>query len=209
MNIMRSLRETPIGCALLSFWFDLPFWLCANLLFALSLVPVWLGLLSDRVPLAVGLTLPAAFVLSGTVRAYAQTILERPPHWHDLIGKDWWCILSGWAVLSVLALSFLVELPPIIFAVQCLIAVILSLLLPYILCLPTLLPINIRLTWRNAFVLVVHFPIISLGMVILAVLAGTLIIAHPIFVLFLPALWAGICTYTCYSLVHQITSVSF
>ncbi len=200
--VIEALSATPIGRALLAYWSDLPLWVLANGIFAVSLLPSFTAWLIGSIPLTILLSFPAVLVSAGVTNSLAQTIEDRAVRWRDLLHGPRRVALTLWVILALLALSFLFETPTIVFAVQCLMAVVVLMLSPFVICVSVLYPTNIPLAWRNAFVCTVHFPLVALGLVALALVLGWLVIlSKGALLLIAPSLWLCITMYSAYEIM--------
>ena len=209
MSIFKALGETPVGQALIAFWHDLPFWFLLGALLALALLPALYFWQQGAVALAVLLTCPAAFVLSGIARAFAQTVAERPPRWDAFRGQHLRAGLSVWCALALVALTFAHPAPAPIFWLQCGVAAFLLLLAPLVLCGSALLGTPPLASWRNGLVMAVHRPQVAVGLVALAVLLAWAAFGENVLLsLLVPGLWISIAVYSTSSLLQQFHDVS-
>jgi len=206
MKFLAPLAETPIGRALIAYAADLPRWTAANILFALALAPSLLAFYLGDFLLTILLAFPALFALSGQCRALAPVTEGRAPHWSDFLRANFFVALSLWAALAVPLVLLLLNPPTIFFGLLCIIVVILLLVAPFILCLPALLPIGVRLVWRNALVLAIHAPIVALGLVVLmGILAAVIIASRGALIIALPALWSSIAIFSTHQLLRDLS----
>jgi hypothetical protein len=201
--VFEALQESPIGRALLAYWADLPLWTLGNITLAVSLFPAFTAWLLGSIPLAILLSFPAAFVAEGITNAAALSARDQHPRWRDLLHGRYPAALSVWALLAVILLSFGFDTPLFVFIIQCVIALVSLMLSPFALCVSVLHPTPLRLVWRNAFVLAVHFPMIALGLLALAFLMGWLVVlSKGTLGLVMPALWVCILSHTVFYITH-------
>ncbi len=204
MKILTTLYETPIGRAIVAYFADLPRWTVANTLFTLALVPSLLAFYLDDFLLAILLTFPAFFALSGQCHALAKTVESRAPRWQDLFHAKLLLTITLWCALALPMTALLFNPAPIFFGILCVVVVLVLLVAPFVLCLPHLLPIGIRLVWRNALVLAIHFPIVALGLLVLvAIFAAVTIATRGALIIALPALWSSITVFSTHQLLHD------
>ncbi|GAB4433065.1 MAG: hypothetical protein Kow00106_26330 [Anaerolineae bacterium] len=199
--MVDALLETAVGRALLAFWEDLPLWVVADVALAASLLPTILAWFWGSALLAIVLSLPVTFVVAGMAKALTEPIHKRKPRWRDFLGANYIVAVSVWVLLAMIAGSFLIPVPAPVFVVQCAVAAAALMLAPFVLCVAALWPANLRLTWRNAFVLAVCHPMVSLGLLALAALLGWLVVmSNGVLFLVAPALWVSIAVHS----VHEV-----
>lgn len=203
MKRFDVLYETPIGRALAAYFFDLPRWTLFNVIFALALAPSLLAVLNGEFALALVLSFPPAFVMVGLIRHLSMTAENRAPRWSSL-----WADVRGYrVVLSVWGASILVGLillTPLLY-VAVVPAVIVLFLAPLAICSSERLHVGIPHAWRNAFIMAVHYPVVALGLVLLAVLSVCgVVLSRGALVIVLPALWAAISVYTVDDLIQSL-----
>jgi hypothetical protein len=202
LKLLTPLAETPIGRAIIAYFADLPRWTVANIGFAIALAPAFLAFYLDDFLLAILLSFPAFFALSGQCYAFAQTVEGRAPRWRDLFRLNVPLTLSLWAALALPLIALPFNPPPIFFAALCILIVFVLLVAPFVLCLPHLLPIGIGLVWRNALVLAIHFPMVALGLLVLiAIIAAIIVAAKGALIIALPALWVSIAIFSTHQLI--------
>lgn len=204
MKILATLTETPIGRAIIAYFADLPRWTVANIGFAVALAPTLLAAYIGDFLLAILLAFPALFALSGQAHAFAQTVEGRAPRWRDLLRANLPLTLTLWASLALPLILLLLNPPPIFFGLLCIILVILLLIVPFALCLSHLTSTGFWLTWRNAFILAIHFPIVALGLLVLIfIFAAAVVATKGALIIALPALWVSIAVYSTHQLLHD------
>lgn len=197
MRLFHTLSETPIGRALLAWFFDLPRWTLANVLFTLSLAPSLLALLGGGEWPDL-LTLPAALVGAGIINMAARPAREDAPRWRDMFAYPTTFLIAFtlWAgLLAALRLLSGGLHPAILFIAA---AFVLALLMIGMcaLFMPALLGVQGGLVWRNALVLAVHAPVVALGLpALLAVGAWAVWASRGALLLVAPALWAVIAAF--------------
>lgn len=211
MRIIHSLTETPIGRALLAYFFDLPRWTLANVLLALALAPALLALLQGLTGLIGLMCFPAAMVSAGMINMAARQANEGTPRWRDVFSSFATYLTAAivWAgVVIVLALLFR-DPPPVVFFSLC--ALVLAFLMIGVIALfvPPLLKVKGRLVWRNALVLAVLNPIVALGLLaLLAVGAWAVWISRGALILAIPALWTLIAAFSVHDRISALQSAS-
>ncbi|MCC7449880.1 MAG: hypothetical protein IT324_20845 [Anaerolineae bacterium] len=195
--VTEALQESPIGQALLAYWDDLPLWMFGNIALAVSLLPAFTAWLIGSNLLAILLSFPAAFMTAGIANVAALSARDQHPRWRDLWRGRYPVALSVWALLAVILLTFGFDTPMFVFIIQCVIALISLMLSPFALCISVLHPTPLRLVWRNALVLAVHFPMIALGLLALAFLMGWIVVlSKGALWLVMPALWICVAMHT-------------
>lgn len=206
MKYLAPLAETPIGRAIIAYFADLPRWTVANIAFALALAPSLLAFYIGDFLLAILLAFPAFFALSSQAHAFAQTVEGRAPRWRDFLRANLPASLTIWAALALPLILLLLDPPTIFFGFLCVIIVILLLIIPFALCLSHLMSTSLSLTWRNALVLAIHFPIVALGLLVLIFIFAAVIIATKgALIIALPALWVSIAVYSTHQLLHDLS----
>ncbi len=199
MRIYHALSETPIGRALLAYFFDLPRWTLVNAVLALSLVPALFALLQGAADWITPLCFPAALVSAGMVNMAARQASDEAPRWRDIF-----CSAATYRVAFTLWLTIVValallsrNLPTVLFFLIC--AVVLALLMigVFALFVPSLLKVRDMLVWRNALVLAVVNPVVALGLLALIALGAWAIWSSRGALIFcIPALWTLIAAFS-------------
>ncbi len=203
--MIKAILETPVGRAFRIFWDDLLMWVIGNILFASSLVPGALALFSNNLLLMVLLSILPIFVLASVAAIMAKPLRETAPRWSDMQKVTYKAVFSVW--LAVIASAGLFALPGLV--VQSIVVVLVIILSPIALLLPNIYPTNMRSTWRNAFVVAVHFPIYALGFPALAFIFGWLIsVTSGALLIVLPALWLVIVLVSLQEMSKQIQNAS-
>ncbi len=180
-------------------------WVVGNILFASSLVPGALAFFSDNWLLMVLLSILPIFVLASVAAAMSKPVLEKAPRWSDMQDVNYKAVLAVW--LAVVVSGGLFAIPGIV--VQSIVAILVIILAPIMLCLPILHPMTFRSIWRNAFVIAVHFPIYALGFPALAVIFGWLIsVTGGASLIVLPTLWLAIVMVSLQEITKQILNVT-
>lgn len=171
MRIFHALSETPIGRALLAYFFDLPRWTLANVLLTLALAPALLALVQGLSDWIAVMGFPAAMVSAGMINMASRQVGEDAPRWRDVFcnSSTYLVAFMLWAGITVTLLLLFRDPPMVVFVIIC--AVVLAFLMVgmFALFVPSLLNVRGILVWRNALVLAVVNPIVALGL--LAVLA--------------------------------------
>ncbi len=203
MKLLNVLRETTIGRALLAYFFDLPRWTLLNLVFALALAPSLVAALRGETALAIALSFPAALAMAGLVGMFSATVDGTAPRWSHLWARSdiYLVTLSAWGACALAALALLT---PLLYLV-----VIPALILLLVAPLATLVSAQLRggvaQAWRNGFVLAVRYPLVALGLIVLALVAGWVILySRGTLLVALPGLWAAIAVYTVDDLIQSI-----
>jgi hypothetical protein len=195
--MIKALAETPIGRALLAYWEDLPLWTLANVILLLTLLPGFVAWSVSGPRLAILLSWPVSFAMSGIVNALARSVHQKAPAYRDLLTGPYAVALSTWVISAVLALVFTLPLSRIVFIGCCLAACCFLLVAPFSLCISALYSSGGYLAWRNGFVMAVHAPLIAVGLVALAGLLGWVsILSKGALLVVVPALWMAITMYT-------------
>lgn len=207
MRLLQSLSETHIGRALIAYFFDLPRWTLANLIFAASLIPAHLALGSEM-PLWALATLPTALVIAGMINMAAAQTVDDAPRWSSitLYPATYIVAFVVWLIaVALLTPMLLFDLPlALIFAVG---IVLLSLLLigVFALFVPSLLKARSGVIVHNALVLALPSPMVGLGIIALAVVGGwAMWVSKGALVVVVPALWVLI---TSFSIDERIAAV--
>jgi hypothetical protein len=200
MNIVRGLSATPIGRALIDYFFDLPRWALLNIMFAISLLPVfWTlvnGIPDQRVIL---MTFPVVIVISGMVNISAIAAAEAAPRLQEMFAYPATLITTVmiWAGVMAILLLFTIELPVIVLLIICGLVLALLMIGVFALFIPVMLEVKGWLVWRNALVLTVHYPMVALGLLALLVVGiWTIWISRGALVVVVPALWMMIAAYS-------------
>lgn len=199
MRLLHSLSETPLGRALLAYFFDLPRWTLANVLFAVALLPAALALLNGLTTAAPLATLPIVPVLAGMINMTARQVAENAPRSRDAFAYPvtLTTVFVVWAVSATLLTLLLIGVSlAVVFVIG---IVLLSLLMVgvFAIFLPSQLKIKNLLIWRNALVLAVSNPIIGLGMLVLAgVGIWGVWISKGALILVAPSLWVIMAAFT-------------
>lgn len=201
MKALEALRETPIGRALIAYFVDLPRWALLNVLFALALVPsVWFAAMTEDFALALLLSFPPTLVLSAQIRLLGAAAQGNAPYW-SLLWEDrggYLVVLSAWILCVGMGLLLLT---PLLY-VAVIPALVVLLLAPLAICARVRLRVGLVDTWRNALIIAVRFPVVALGILLLALVAAWGIsVSGGALVVALPALWAAIAVYTVDDLV--------
>lgn len=199
MRLLHSLSETPLGRALLAYFYDLPRWTVANILFAVALLPAALALLNGltaAVPLA---TLPLVPVVAGMINITARQVAESAPRSRDALAYPvtLTTVFVVWVISAALITLMLIGVSlAVVFMIGVLL---LSLLMVGVfgIFLPSQMKIKSRLAWRNAVVLAVSNPITGLGLLMLAgVGIWGIWISKGALILVIPAVWVIMAAFT-------------
>ena len=199
MYILKALSDTPIGRALIAYFFDLPRWTLVNILFAASLTPAFLALLNGAVGWIGLLTFPVVMVSAGMINMAAREVIEEIPRWRDALTHPatYLTAFTIWVGLIVVLTVLLADPPMIVFFIICAIALALLMVSVCALFTPALLKAKGVLVWRNALVLAVHYPMVALGLVALLAVGGWVVwISRGTLLLLVPALWTMIAVFS-------------
>jgi hypothetical protein len=203
MRLFAALRDTPIGRALIAYFTDLPRWTLLNIGFALALLPSIIAVLQREFALALVFSLPPILVMTWLMRLLSVTLDGRAPHW-SLLSSDlhsYSIVLSVWGVFVMVGLVLLTPLRYLAVVP----ALLLLLVGPFVICISTQICVSTRQAWRNAFVMAVHYPVVSLGLFSLGGLATWCVsVSGGALILALPALWATITVYTVDELIRSL-----
>ncbi len=203
--VIEALSGSSTGRALLAFWADLPLWVLANIALVASLFLSYTAYFLDSGTLALILSFPTAIVVAGMANAVSKTFDERSAGWRDFFGGQRKVALMLWALLVGLPLSFLLDTSGVLFVVHCIVALVVLMMMPFVLCISTLYPVPIRIAWRNAFVMTVHYPLVALGLLALALLFGWIVVLTTGgLLLAMPALWVCIAMYSTREIVTKL-----
>ena len=211
MRIFHALSETPIGRALIAYFFDLPRWTLANILLAVALAPALLALLQGAYAWVSVLCLPAALVSAGMVNMAARQAGEAAPRWRDSLRyPDAYLVAFVLWAAGVVTLALLLSDPPaVFFFIICAVALALLMIGVFALFLPSLLQVKGVLVWRNALVLAVLYPVVALGLLaLLAVGAWAVWVSKGGLILVVPALWAMIAVFSVHDRINALKSIS-
>lgn len=199
MRLIHSLSETPLGRALLAYFYDLPRWTVANVLFAVALLPAALAVingLTAAVPLA---TLPIVPVVAGMINITARQVAESAPRSRDALAYPV-TLTTVFVVWAVAAAALTLALNGVSIAVVFGIGIVLlSVLMVGVfgMFLPSQMKIKSRFVWHNALVLAVSNPITGLGLLVLAgVGAWSVWISKGALILVVPAVWVIMAAFT-------------
>jgi hypothetical protein len=203
MKLLDALHETPIGRALTAFFVDLPHWVLFNVIFAAALAPVLFAALRGEFMLALVLSFPPALVMAGLIRHLSMVAENSALRWSSLWvnGRGYRAVLSVWVAIVAAGLMLLT---PLLY-VAVIPAVIVLLLAPLALCSSERLHVSTLQTWRNAFIMAVHYPVVALGLVLLAALSvWCVLLTQGALIIVLPALWAAISVYTVDDVIRSL-----
>jgi hypothetical protein len=211
MRIFHALSETPIGRALLAYFFDLPRWTLANILLALSLAPALLALVQGLSDWIAALSFLAAMVSAGMVNMASRQADGDAPRWRGVFcnSATYLTAFVLWAG-GVIALALLFRDPPIVvFVVICAFALAFFMIGAFALFVPSLLNVRGLLVWRNALVLAAVNPVVALGLLALLAVAGWSIwISRGALILAAPAVWVLIGVFTVHDRIVAFQPVS-
>ena len=211
MYILKALSDTPIGRALVAYFFDLPRWTLVNILFAASLTPAFLALLNGAVGWIALLTFPAVPVSAAMINMAARETSEEAPRWHDTLAHPATYITACalWLVLVVVLTWLLSDPPLIVFFIICAVALAVLMIGVFALFAPALLKVKGVLVWRNALVLAVHYPMIGLGLLALLAVGGWAVwISRGALLLLVPALWTMIAVFSVQDRINAVQSTA-
>jgi hypothetical protein len=199
MPLLRALSETALGRALIAYFFDLPRWTLANVLFALALLPAYLAL-NNRVTFSVEVaTLPAVPVFAGMINIAASQTAENAPRLRDAFAypATLLTVFAVWASV-VISLTLLVVGVPLV-GTLLLSILLLSLLMigVFAIYMPSQLKVSGGLIWRNALVLAVSYPIVGLGLLALGYVGiWALSMSKGALIIVIPSLWVVLAAFT-------------
>lgn len=192
MRLLHSLSETPLGRALLAYFFDLPRWTLANVLFAVALLPAALALINGLMTAVPFATLPIVPVLAGMINITAQQVAEKAPRSRDAFAYPVTLItvFVVWAFSAAIVTLLLIDASIAIVFLTGIALLSLLMIGVFAIFLPSQLKINHRLVWRNALVLAVSNPIIGLGILVFAGVGIWVIwMSKGALILVVPSLW--------------------
>ncbi len=210
MHLLQSLSETALGRALIAYFFDLPRWTLANILFTAALLPAYLALTGGYYAIGVMVTLPVVPVIAGMVNMAASQTLENAPRLKAMFAYPATLItvFAVWLGTVLLSMLLLVGMP---IAIVFLIGFALFTLLligVFAIYLPSQLKVNGRLIWRNALVLAVSNPIIGLGMLFLGGIGLWAVwMSKGALIVVMPALWVLMVAFTIDDRIKVMQSV--
>src|SRR5688500_235088 len=169
MHLIHSLSDTPVGRAFVAYFFDLPRWALANIVFAASLLPALLALLDGAFELIVPSSFPCAIAGAAIINIAAREAHSKAARWRDAFAHPATYIAAVlfWLALVLVSSMLFVELPLIAICSICIGALMLLMIGIFALCVPALLDLDGLLVWRNALVLAVHHPIVAMGLLAL------------------------------------------
>lgn len=211
MRLLHALSETPIGRALVAYFFDLPRWTVANALLGLSLAPALLAALQGPPEMIGVFCLPAALVSAGMVNMAARQAGEGAPRWRDILRYQdtYFVAFLLWAA-GVVALALLFSDPPVaIFFAICIVVLALYMIGVFALFLPALLQVKGWLVWRNALLLAVVYPVVALGLLaLLAAAAWAVWVSKGGLLLVAPAVWTLIGVFSVHDRINALKQTS-
>lgn len=211
MRIFHALSETPIGRALLAYFFDLPRWTLANALFTLALAPALLALLRGLSDWIAILGFPAAMVGAGMVNMASRQADEAAPRWRDIFCSPatYPVAFTLWSGI-VITLALILRSPPMVaLVVICAAALIGFMIGVFALFVPPLLKVRGVLVWRNALVLAVANPVVALGLLALLVVGAWAVwISRGALIFCIPAVWVLVGVFTVHDRISAFQSPS-
>lgn len=199
MRLLQSLAETALGRALIAYFFDLPRWTAASILFALALLPACLALLNGLLLGVAAATLPVVPVVAGMINMAAGQTAENAPRLRDALAypATLFAVFAVWAGAAIVLTLALAGVP--LAAVFGAGVALFSLLMVgvFAIFMPSQLCVAGWLIWRNGLVLAVSSPMVALGLLALGgvgvwavwVSKGALIVA-------IPSLWVLLAAFT-------------
>lgn len=209
MHLLQSLSETSLGRALIAYFFDLPRWTLANILFGVALLPAYLALTNGLLPGVAVVTLPVVPVLAGMINMAASQIAENAPRFRDAFTypSTLFVVFTVWLGAAVLGTLLLTGAPLILIFVIA-IALLMALMIGvFALFLPSQLKVTGVLIWRNALVLAVSNPIIGLGILFLGGIGvWAVAISKGALIIVIPALWVLMAAFTVDDRIQDIRS---
>jgi hypothetical protein len=209
MRLWQTLNSTSIGRALVAYGVDLPRWTLANIIFSMSLAPVILALFYG-VPMWIGLfTLPALLAGAGIVNMASRVVFDESPRWRGVIAHPTTFIVAFmiWIIVVVVLTLLFSDPPLVIFVPLCSIVLALLMVGVFALLVPALLKVSGSVIWRNALVLAVSYPMVSLGLLALMA-AGIWItwVSRGALLLAVPSLWVIIAVFSTHDLIERLRS---
>jgi hypothetical protein len=207
MHLIHSLSGTPIGRALAAYFFGLPRWTLANIVFAASLLPALLALLDGAFEMIVPSSFPGAVAGAAIINMAAREAHSKAARWRDAFAHPATFIAAVlfWLVLVLVSSMLFVELPLIAICGICIGALMLLMISVFALCVPALLDLDGLLVWRNALVLAVHHPIVAMGLVALIAISIWLVwLTRGALLLVVPSLWALVASFTTQDRINAI-----
>lgn len=192
MRLLHALSETALGRALIAYFFDLPRWTLANMLFAVALAPAYLALASEQLTVAAAATLPVVPVAAGMINMAASQTAAKAPRLRDAFAYPATLItvFVVWAVTAAFATVVLAGVTPVVVFVTGIVFLSVLLIGVFAIFLPSQLQVEGMLVGRNALVLAVSNPIIGLGMLALAGIGVWAVwVSKGALIVVVPALW--------------------
>lgn len=210
MRLLQSLSETALGRALIAYFFDLPRWTAASILFALALLPAYLALISGLLLGVAAATLPVVPVLAGMINMAAGQTAENAPRLRDALAypATLFAVFVVWAGAAILLTAVLAGMP--LAAVFGAGIVLFSLLLigVFAIFMPSQLRVEGRLIWRNALVLAVSSPVIALGLLALGgVGVWAVWVSKGALIVVIPSLWVLLAAFTVDERIRTLRAV--
>lgn len=199
MSLLQSLSETPLGRALIAYFFDLPRWTLANILFALALLPAYLALTNGLLLAVAGATLPVVPVLAGMINISARQVAENAPRLRDAFAypTTLYTVFLVWAGSAAAATLLFSGVPLIVVFLIGIVVFALLMIGVFAFFTPSQLKVTGKLAWHNALVLGVSYPIIGLGLLVLAGIGIWAIwVSKGALILMIPALWVIMAAFT-------------
>lgn len=199
MHLIRGLSDTPIGRALLAYFFGLSRWTLASIMFAVSLLPALLALLDGAFTLVAPASFPASIAGAAIINMAGREARTKAARWRDVLSHPVTYLAAAvfWCGLLLLSTLLFLELPVIVLCVVCVLVLPLLMIGVFALCVPSLLDSEGVQLWRNALVLAVHYPIVALGLLaLMAVGAWAIWLTRGALILVVPPLWSLIAAFT-------------
>ncbi len=209
MHLLQSLSETSLGRALIAYFFDLPRWTLASVLFGVALLPAYLALTNGIEPGAAAATLPAVPVMAGMINMSASQTAGNAPRFRDALAypSTLFTVFLMWLGGAVLGTLLLIGAPLVLIFIIAVVLLMLLLIGVFAIFLPSQLKVTGRLIWRNGLVLAVSNPIIGLGILLLAVVGVWVIaISKGALIIAIPALWILMAAFTVDDRIQDIRS---
>lgn len=199
MRLLHSLSETPLGRALLAYFYDLPRWTVANILFAVALLPAALTLLNGltaAVPLA---TLPLVPVVTGMINITARQVADKAPQSRDVFAypATLTTVFAVWAASAVFITLILLGVSIVVVFMIGILLLSLLMIGVFGIFLPSQMKVKSQFVSHNALVLAVSNPITGLGMLALAGVCIWIVwISKGALILVVPSLWVIMAAFT-------------
>jgi len=200
MHLLHALSETALGRALIAYFFDLPRWTLANIVFAVSLLPSYLLASTHGLSLAVEVaTLPAVPVLAGMINMAARQTAENAPRLRDVLAypATLFTVFVAWVGGIVSAALLMADVPLALTFLIGILLLSLFIIAVFAIFMPSQLRVVGLLIWRNALILAVSNPVVGLGLLMLGGIGvWALWISKGALIVVIPSLWVILAAFT-------------